>query len=272
MKKTLWLGSFILIVITCGLPDSPMAGELYRYKDKTGSWSFTDDPATVPEGAEVERVTPRQETPVEDLEKRLFSLLPPRNKIEQARNATVAVVSPYRSGTGFFITGDGYILTSKHVIQERNAIVHIQLADGSGFKIYGGHQISARYDLALIRLTQYRCPFISPSRPRALALGTPLYAIGMPESKSHTITSGILSGIRDLSDGHAYVQTDALINPDNSGGPLVTEAGQVIGISTLEREKTGDLGFAVPIDIGLREFRNDLMDYEHLWELIKEEK
>jgi hypothetical protein len=117
-------------------------------------------------------------------------------------------------------------------------------------------------DLALLRLEGYKTPFIEPADVEELSHGKALYAIGSPVGLSlkHTVTSGIFSGFREFEEGpfegSQYLQTNAQINKGNSGGPLVTEDGRVVGINTwkvLGQEVEG-LGFAIPISIALDEF------------------
>jgi S1-C subfamily serine protease len=81
----------------------------------------------------------------------------------------------------------------------------------------------------------------------------------MPKDFRHTVTSGIFSGYRKLGD-IAIIQTNAQINPGNSGGPLITGEGKVVGINTSKMVARGieGLGFAIPIDVALREFADEL--------------
>jgi len=119
--------------------------------------------------------------------------------------------------------------------------------------------LSYRYDLALLKLRGYKCPCIEPAAPHQLEHGTPLYAIGSPLRLMHSVTSGIYSGIREFNQQH-YIQTNAQINPGNSGGPLVTKDGKVIGISTwkVAGPLVEGLGFAIPINVALKEFERYL--------------
>jgi serine protease Do len=134
----------------------------------------------------------------------------------------------------------------------------IILIDGTEFSV-SVVSLSYSYDLALLRLRGYKCPFIEPAVPYQLEHGTPLYAIGSPLKLRHSVTSGIYSGIRKFNQ-QLYIQTNAQINPGNSGGPLVTIDGKVIGISTwkVAGPQVEGIGFAIPINVALKEFERYL--------------
>jgi S1-C subfamily serine protease len=132
-----------------------------------------------------------------------------------------------------------------------------------GIRLINGKNLSANligvskvYDLALLKIDGYKCPYIQPKDPTSIPSGSTLYAIGSPLGLTHTITSGVLSGIRTI-DGKHSIQTNAQINPGNSGGPLITEDGYVIGINTTKLMAVGieGIGFAIPINIALSEFK-----------------
>ncbi len=114
---------------------------------------------------------------------------------------------------------------------------------------------SENHGLALLKLNGYKTPSLTPGAPYQLAQGNPVYAIGNPANLRNTVTSGIFSGF----EGN-FIQTNAQISPGNSGGPLVDAQGKVLGVNT--KKKVGNaiegLGFAIPIQIALNEFRRYL--------------
>jgi len=135
-------------------------------------------------------------------------------------------------------------------------------ADHSGFSVTlldGRHydglhaRLSENADLAVFQLPANNCPFIVSDRNADLRVSERVYTIGNPSGLSYTVTSGVISGLRDIA-GRRYVQTDAPINPGNSGGPLVTEAGRVIGINSMVMRGVQGIGFAIPIDAVYQEF------------------
>jgi serine protease Do len=128
----------------------------------------------------------------------------------------------------------------------------VTLLDGTHFE--GLHaRLSEHADLAVFQLPANNCPFIASQRNADLRVSERVYTIGNPSGLSYTVTSGVVSGLRDI-DGRRYVQTDAPINPGNSGGPLVTEAGRVIGINSMVMRGVQGIGFAIPIDAVYQEF------------------
>lgn len=110
---------------------------------------------------------------------------------------------------------------------------------------------SADHDLALLKLDGYKTPALQEYDARALTPGRALYAIGNPARLNNSVTSGIFSGFEQ-----GFIQTNAQIYPGNSGGPLVTDDGRVVGINTFKKitRKFEGLGFAIPIQKAFQAF------------------
>jgi S1-C subfamily serine protease len=126
----------------------------------------------------------------------------------------------------------------------------IYLADNTPLYAYVV-EISEAYDLALLKVDGYTTPFLAPQNPFASAQGDPVYAIGNPVKLRNSVTSGVVSGFQG-----AFVKTNAQIYPGNSGGPLVTAQGRVIGINTFKKltHKFEGLGFAISIAVAMDAF------------------
>lgn len=122
--------------------------------------------------------------------------------------------------------------------------------------------ISPLFDIALLGVYGNEFPFLEPARASKIRYGTPLFAIGSPLSPRlrHTVTSGVFSGLREIGD-KAYIQTDAEVNIGNSGGPLITSDGKVIGINTFKLRNAEGISFAIPIDVAIEEFSAHLGGY-----------
>jgi S1-C subfamily serine protease len=128
----------------------------------------------------------------------------------------------------------------------------VTLIDGTEFHSLHA-QTSAGIDLAMFQLPADSCPHLTPAESTRLAQGERLYTIGNPSGLAYSVTSGIFSGDRGSGD-QRFLQTDAPINQGNSGGPLVTETGLVVGINTQVLSGTQGIGFAIPIEAVYREF------------------
>ena len=166
-------------------------------------------------------------------------------------------------GSGFVIDTKGHILTNYHVIANARQ-VEVTLHDRKKYKatIVG---TDPSHDMAVIRIT---APGLQPATlgdSKSLQVGQKVYAIGNPFGLGGTLTHGIISSIRPVRAGNAFIdeaiQTDAAINPGNSGGPLLNSRGEVIGMNTLILSSVGQssgVGFAIPINAA-KAVLNDLV-------------
>ncbi|MBE0624998.1 MAG: DegQ family serine endoprotease [Burkholderiales bacterium] len=158
-------------------------------------------------------------------------------------------------GSGFIISADGYILTNAHVVDGADEIT-VRLIDKREFKakVIGADK---RTDVALIRIDASGLPVVKLGDPNKLKVGEWVLAIGSPFGFDNTVTAGIVSGkARSLPQENLvpFIQTDAAVNPGNSGGPLFNLRGEVVGINSQIYSRTGGymgLSFAIPIDIAL---------------------
>jgi len=172
-------------------------------------------------------------------------------------------------GSGFVLNGEGEIATNAHVVTTGD-VPDLQEASQVFVEFADGNQVEAEVrgydpeaDVALLEvdpagLTLRPLPL---GRSDAVAVGTPVAAIGSPFSERQSLSVGVVSAIdRSISGLTAFqiagaIQTDAAINPGNSGGPLVDEDGEVIGINQQIRTTSGGgegVGFAVPVDVARR--------------------
>ncbi|XP_071385794.1 serine protease HTRA3a [Centroberyx affinis] len=165
---------------------------------------------------------------------------------------------PLSSGSGFIVTHSGVIVTNAHVVTTAAAVtgrpqLRVQLHDGNAYEAVV-RDVDRKSDIATIKVNpQKKLPVLSLGHSADLRPGEFVVAIGSPFALQNTVTTGIVStaqrdgkelGIRD-SDMD-YIQTDAIINYGNSGGPLVNLDGEVIGINTLK--VTAGISFAIPSD------------------------
>jgi serine protease Do len=158
-------------------------------------------------------------------------------------------------GSGFIISADGYILTNAHVVDGADEIT-VRLIDKREFKakVIGADK---RTDVALIKIEASGLPTVRMGDPNKLKVGEWVLAIGSPFGFDNTVTAGIVSGKgRSLPQENLvpFIQTDAAVNPGNSGGPLFNMRGEVVGINSQIYSRTGGymgLSFAIPIDLAL---------------------
>ena len=174
-----------------------------------------------------------------------------------------------RAGSsGVIISPDGYIVTNNHVIEDATKL-RVKLNDGRVFdaKIIGSDPTT---DVALIKVEGKDLPTLPFGSSDALRLGEWVLAIGSPYNLQSTITAGIVSAkARQLGvipsefSIESFIQTDAAVNPGNSGGALVNTHGELVGINTLIQSQTGSYvgySFAVPESI-VRKVVMDLKEY-----------
>jgi len=158
-------------------------------------------------------------------------------------------------GSGFIISEDGYIMTNAHVVGSADAIT-VRLTDKREFKakVIG---VDKRTDVALIKIEAGGLPKVMQGDPNVLKVGEWVVAIGSPFGFDNSVTAGIVSAKgRSLPQENfvPFIQTDAAVNPGNSGGPLFNMKGEVIGINSQIYTRSGGfmgLSFAIPIDVAM---------------------
>ncbi len=160
-------------------------------------------------------------------------------------------------GSGFIVSSDGYVLTNAHVVADASEVT-VKLTDRREFaaKVIG---VDKRSDVALIKIAATGLPYVHFGDPSQVRPGQWAIAIGSPFGFENCVTAGIVCATgRTLPDESGayvpFIQTDAAVNPGNSGGPLFNLDGQVIGINSQIYSRTGGymgMSFAIPIDVAL---------------------
>lgn len=188
-----------------------------------------------------------EDSPFYDYFRRFFEQEPGRPSPRRRPQSSV--------GSGFIISDDGYILTNAHVVEDTE-IITVGLSDRRELtaEVVG---TDPRSDVALLKVDASDLPRVDIGDPDSLRVGQWVMAIGSPFGFDHTATQGIISGLgRNLPSGNyvPFIQTDAAVNPGNSGGPLFNLDGQVIGINSQIYSRTGGyqgVSFAIPIDVAM---------------------
>ncbi|WP_317125904.1 Do family serine endopeptidase [Sandaracinomonas limnophila] len=176
------------------------------------------------------------------------------------------------SGSGVIISADGYIVTNNHVVEDADEIT-VVLNDKREFK---GKIISTdpSSDLAVVQIKAENLPFLTFGDSDNLRVGEWVLAVGNPFNLESTVTAGIVSakGRQNIIDRdpegktnplESFIQTDAAVNPGNSGGALVNLKGELVGINTAIYSRTGQFAgysFAVPVSI-VKKVSGDLIKY-----------
>lgn len=162
-------------------------------------------------------------------------------------------------GSGFIIDADGHIVTNRHVVEGATAI-RVNLADGRMIEdvtLVGDDELT---DLAVLKINASDLSVASWGDSNALDVGDWVLAVGNPYGLDRTVTSGIVSAtqrrkIAPSSTYQDFLQTDAAVNPGNSGGPLVNMFGEVVGVTTaiVGRSYQG-ISFAIPSEVARNSF------------------
>lgn len=174
------------------------------------------------------------------------------------------------SGSGVIISGDGYIVTNNHVIENAET-VQVTLNDNRTYtaEVVGKDPTT---DLALLKVDEKNLPFVRFGNSDDVKIGEWVLAVGNPFELNSTVTAGIISakarniGILRTENGmqiESFLQTDAAVNPGNSGGALVNLKGELLGINTAIYAPTGSFAgysFAVPVSL-VRKVMDDLLEF-----------
>ncbi len=148
-------------------------------------------------------------------------------------------------GSGFIVSKDGKVVTNLHVIRDMKT-ASVQLAGGEVFDSVSVRAVDERRDLAVVQIAGFDLHALELGNSDALVVGEPLVIVGSPRGLEGTVTAGILSSVRDSGEGFKVLQTDAAVNPGNSGGPLVNSKGQVVGVVSFKLLAAEGLNFAIP--------------------------
>ncbi|MFH1787323.1 MAG: trypsin-like peptidase domain-containing protein [archaeon] len=175
---------------------------------------------------------------------------------KEAVKSVVTIRTNVGQGTGFIITEEGYIVTNAHVLSggiKINAITYEQETKNAEFIGYDGN-----LDIALLKISgNYQ--ELELANSDQIRIGEKVIAIGNPLGLQFSISEGIVSAVNrpGINEIKAYIQTDAALNPGNSGGPLINKQGKVIGINNFKVGGGESLGFALESNY-IREVINDI--------------
>lgn len=147
-------------------------------------------------------------------------------------------------GTGFLISDRGHILTCNHIVEENS--VQVINSQGSSLKasVVGRDSLT---DLAILKIEEIEADPLSFADPITINEGQKVYALGHPSGLNFTVSQGIVSNRDRLRNGISHIQIDVSSDPGNSGGPIINERGEVVGIASSTISRSQGLGFAIAI-------------------------
>ena len=167
---------------------------------------------------------------------------------EKVYESVFVIYTDEAIGSGF-AAGPNTVITNAHVIEGARTIT-VDTYDGNSYPAY---ICAADYNLDVALLVVDGAEFTPLPRGDidASKIGEDIYTIGAPRGLSYTLTTGAISAKNREMDGYYYIQIDAPINSGNSGGPLLNDNGEVLGINTLKYTNSEGIGFAIPIDTAI---------------------
>jgi serine protease Do len=151
----------------------------------------------------------------------------------------------YGVGSGFVVSGDGLIVTNRHVIGEARRL-KVEGSDGRVHDVVEVFAHDAKLDLAVLRVATRDLKPLELGDSEAAKQGEPIVAMGNPEGLAYSVVEGVISEAQRDVDGQSMIQVAIPIERGNSGGPLLDRQGRVLGVLTLKSARTENLGFAMP--------------------------
>ena len=168
------------------------------------------------------------------------------NICEYAKPAVVTVKAGDKTGSGFFINSEGYILTNAHVVRGEKKL-RVLLANKSELPAVI-IAIADKADVALLKVAKNNVPVLRIGESKKLRQADAVLILGAPQGLSFTASRASIGAIEREENGVKYIQIDGPVNPGNSGGPVINMRGEVVGITTAMLQNAQSIGFALPID------------------------
>ena len=162
----------------------------------------------------------------------------------KVRDSVITVAVGKSTGAGFIVNSDGSAVTNKHVVGDAKSV---------SVKLRNGEQLTAEVvkasteqDLCLLKLDRQHLPAVQFASSKKLKQGQDVAAVGAPLGLEGTLTKGVVSATERDVNGQKFLQIDAALNGGNSGGPVINQSGQVVGMATKVAADAEKLGFAIP--------------------------
>lgn len=166
----------------------------------------------------------------------------------ELKNAVYKINTANGSGTGFYLNTPNVLVTNYHVI-EGSKQVSIENQTKNRFIAHVLY-VNPDADIAFLKIENHQPSIGIPFREvQTVHSRDKVFVLGFPFGMPYTITEGIVSNENQLLDGKNFIQTDAAVNPGNSGGPVVNESGELVGVTTAKFTDADNVGFAIPATI-----------------------
>ncbi len=165
--------------------------------------------------------------------------------IDRLKDSVVQIATPYSTGTGFYLEDLDVIVTNEHVVRNNKQVVVL----GRGFdkQLCRVIFLDDHHDLALLAPpSAHRMIGLSAKSNVAAHVGDAVLAVGHPFGYDFAATQGIVSNLDHREKDLSYIQHDAALNPGNSGGPLVSKSGHLLGVNTFILQEGQSLGYSLP--------------------------
>ncbi len=176
--------------------------------------------------------------------------------IEDSLQSVVTIRTDISQGTGFIISQDGFLVTNAHILSGAREMYILDYQQNKHSAELIGYNVT--FDIALLKMSGEYNP-LDIGNSNEVQIGEKVIAIGNPLGLQFSVSEGIVSALNreGINAINAYIQTDAALNPGNSGGPLINKRGQVIGINNFKVGGGENLGFALESDY-MKEIINNI--------------
>ncbi len=175
--------------------------------------------------------------------------------------AVVTISAGEKTGSGFIVAADGYIVTNRHVVDgTESAGITVKLQNDEALTATVQHS-SDSLDISVLKVDASGLPVAQFASSDTLTSGQDVAAIGAPLGLEHSVTRGVVSSTSRELEGNTYIQIDAALNEGNSGGPVINGDGQVVGVAVKIADEAQNVGFAIPSTEVMRFLRDNNVSF-----------